>query len=159
MSKRSVKSSLQTFGTKIREIQNNPSNTPGGFLSKTFLALLERCLAVSFSRIDEDANMLFKWNSLLTCFLEDPKNAVPQNQVALQAAKGNLYKELFKGEMSWKVFIKACRVLQATKIEFNFKLHLASGKQIDYTTNMNLGPAYTGQDAPVPEPISPEVLK
>lgn len=146
MTKRTAKTSLQSFNTKIRDIRKNHEGTPGGFLTSVFFSLLEKRLAVNFSRLDQDSEVLIRWNKLLTSYLQDPRNAIEQDPFHIQAARGNLHKELFKGSMSWKVFIKACRVLQAIKIDFNIKLHLPSGKSIEHTAVMNLGDIYNEEE-------------
>ena len=156
MSFKNIKSTPQSFSSKVRDLKQNARNSAGGFLSKLFLNLLEKRIGASFFRVDQERTVLERYNSLMNHFLHDPKNSIPQHNEGISAARGNLAKELLKPEMSWKVFVKGLRLMQVTRIEFNLSLHLANKSVLEHTETMNLGNAYVSEDDPdeviLPEP-------
>lgn len=132
----------KSLGTQVRNVYNNTRSTVGGFLSKIFFAVLEKRIFVDLKRIDNDKTFFERWNSLVISYLQDPKNAIPQDKQSISAARGNLKKEIVKPNMSWKVWVKAMRFLQITKIEFYFKFHLQNNKIIEHNATMNIGDIY-----------------
>lgn len=150
------KPGAQTFGTKIRNMAKNVPKNAGGFLSKLFLDVLAKRCSVSFDRIDQEKPLFERWNALIISYLTDPKNAIPQHKEAIAAARGNLTKELIKGEMSWKVFIKALRVLQIVKIDFHLTFTLHNGRTLKHDTTLNLGDVYVSDEFDFDKAISPK---
>lgn len=128
--------------SKMHQNKKNPPKTPGGFLSKLFITLLEKRIGISTAGVEEEATLHEKWNTLLLAYLKDPRNGIPQNSKSLSSERGNLTKEIIKPEMSWKVFVKGLRLLQVTKIEFDFKVHLYNGAVIKHSDDLNITNTY-----------------
>lgn len=131
--------STQSFGNKVRNIARSPQNTVGGFLSKIFFNVLEKRTRVNLDHYPDQRTFLERWNALVVHYLNDPVNSIPQNKEALSAARGNLTKEILKPSMTWKVWVKALRLMQVVKIDFHFKFTLFNKEIIDHSATMNLG--------------------
>lgn len=67
-------------------------------------------------------------DNLITSYIYNPRNGVPNNRRDQISARGNLTKEIFKEQMSWKVFCKALRVLGVIKFEISIKAYYYDGK-------------------------------
>jgi hypothetical protein len=68
-----------------------------------------------------------RFDRLMESYLNDPRNAIPQNIKDRSSARGNLRKELLKSAMSWKVFCKGLRFLNIRRFHINIKLEHANG--------------------------------
>lgn len=134
------KAQTQSFGNKLRQTVKAIPSTANGFLSMAFLKLLEKRLSLTFDRVDHERRILERWNALVNTFLKDPRNAIPQTKEALSAARGNIYKEMIKEEMTWKVFLKSARLMQGESMTVTFTVHLPDGQEISYRGIINLGP-------------------
>ena len=66
-----------------------------------------------------------KFGNLLQDYILDSRHGVPNNRKDQTSMRGNLTKEFSRPQMTWKVFCKALRFLQITKIEFVIKAHHA----------------------------------
>lgn len=61
-------------------------------------------------------------NSLMIRWLEDPRNGIANNGKSRSSERGNMIKEMTRGDMTWKVFVKCIRFL--APIEMRFEVHL-----------------------------------
>jgi hypothetical protein len=61
-----------------------------------------------------------KFHRLLYDWLNDPKNGVATDLKRRSSARGNFIKELVRPSMSWKVFLKAVKMLKPSMVEFSF---------------------------------------
>jgi hypothetical protein len=80
-----------------------------------------------------------QFNLLMHDYLSDPRNGVPNNKKDQTSMRGNMSKELWKPQMTWKVFLKAMRFLQLVKITFTVEAHHANGRITLHSTDVNLG--------------------
>lgn len=82
-----------------------------------------------------------RFGSLLQQYILDPRNGVPENKKDQTSARGNLTKEFYKPQMTWKVFLKAMRFLRIKKIVFIVELHHSGpgNKTTLHSTDVNLG--------------------
>lgn len=80
-----------------------------------------------------------RFGSLLQDYILDPRNGVPNNKKDQTSMRGNLTKEFSRPQMTWKVFCKALRFLQITKIEFVIKAHHRHGKTTIHSTVVDFG--------------------
>jgi hypothetical protein len=80
-----------------------------------------------------------QFSILMAQYLADPRNAVPNNKKDQTSMRGNLNKEFSRPQMTWKVFCKALRFLQITKIEFVLQASRAVGKPTIHSTEVNFG--------------------
>jgi len=82
-----------------------------------------------------------RFGSLLQQYILDPRNQVPNNKKDQTSARGNLTKEFYKPQMTWKVFLKAMRFLRVWKLVFIVELHHSgpANKTTLHSTEVNLG--------------------
>lgn len=57
-------------------------------------------------------------NALILKWLDDPKNAIPNNGKSRSTERGNIIKDLSKPEMTWKNFVKGIRLLRPQRVRF-----------------------------------------
>ncbi len=67
-----------------------------------------------------------KFNRLMEFFIRKTNKQVSTKEAT--SIRGNLRKELLKGKMSWKVFLKGLYFLNIVKFDITIKLHEASGR-------------------------------
>lgn len=60
--------------------------------------------------------------SLIEKYVDDPSNGVPVNGKNRSTERGNMMKQLTRPDMSWKVFLKAIRVLNPRYVRFEVHL-------------------------------------
>lgn len=68
-----------------------------------------------------------KWNFFMTRYLRDPRNRVKNDRRSQSSARGNIHKELQKGSMSWKVFLKGMRFLRVKHFVIQFEVYHHDG--------------------------------
>lgn len=103
----------------------------GGILSRLFRQML-----IDFN---VDGN---KYSSLLTTYMNDPSNNIPNNRADRASKVGNFNKEFGKPTMSLKKFIEAVKLLQfygETEIIFKGRSKLTGGEITTHITRFNLG--------------------
>lgn len=133
---------VETLNAKAKRIKNSTDKTAGAFLSRLAINLLEKRISTNFNDDSKERHNLERWNSLVQAFLKDPRNSISQNKASLTAARGNLNKELMTGEISWKVFFKFLRLLQAVRVKFSVEIHLPNKRVIGDEITVNFGNAY-----------------
>lgn len=62
------------------------------------------------------------WEGNMKRYLQDPRNRIPQNSKDISSARGNLVKELVRGDMSWKVFVKALKFLGPKSVRLKLEI-------------------------------------
>lgn len=80
-----------------------------------------------------------KYDDLMTTFVLDKRNCVANNRKDQSSARGNLQKEIFKADMSWKVFTKGLRFLGVRSFEITIKLNHSNGRTSVHSESVNLG--------------------
>lgn len=86
-------------------------STSVGILSKVFRTILK------------DLNIgPEQWIRLMSHYLENPINRVPNNSRGRSSTRGNLNKELTKTNMTWGNFEKGIRFIDAERVEFIVKI-------------------------------------
>lgn len=80
-----------------------------------------------------------KYDSLMNAFVHDKRNCIANNRKDQSSARGNLQKEIFKADMSWKVFTKGLRFLGVRSFELTITLHHQNGRSSIHTESVNLG--------------------
>lgn len=88
-----------------------------------------------------------RWQSLMADFVSDSRNGVPANQKDRTSMRGNLTKEFSRETMTWKVFIKFLRFLQAIRIVLTLEITWASGRVTEHKSR----PIDLGQRQPLAE--------
>lgn len=88
-----------------------------------------------------------RYSSLLTRFMNDPANNIPNNRADRASKIGNFNKEFGKPSMSWKKFVEAIRLLQ-----FHGEIELIirgtsrlTGKPTEHVTKFNLGEGFADE--------------
>lgn len=71
----------------------------------------------------------YKFALLMNQFLSDPRNKIPDNKKDQTSNRGNLNKEFQKGEMTWKVFFKALRLMRVVKFEITLHAVYENGDE------------------------------
>lgn len=98
----------------------------------------EGVLARLFRQILFDVNVnIYKWDSLMVKYLNNPINGVPQNGKDRSSARGNLNKELRRPSMTWKVFRKGLRFLNPKGIRFEVHLEWDSKKKTVHSVTLS----------------------
>ena len=94
-------------------------------------------LAKLFRKIVADLDIgAFGWSQLMQAYLDNRANGIAQNAKDRSTARGNLNKELNRGQLSWKVFLKAIRFFGAVRADFTVKLWFANKKVTEHTVTM-----------------------
>lgn len=70
-----------------------------------------------------------RFDYLMQRYLQDPKNACPQNIRDMSSMRGNLKRELLKDTVSWKVFFKGLVFLQIYSFQMTVELDHPGGKK------------------------------
>ncbi len=97
------------------------------------LAGLFRRILIARGLADESSGLTSQWHAQLDRYLNDPANGSYKDVRERQSVRGGLQKELFKPYMSWKVFLKALRVMGLPKIKFTVEWETRNGK-VQFTT-------------------------
>jgi ribosomal protein S15P/S13E len=96
-------------------------------------------LARLFRTILSDLNIGgYQFTLLMTKFLNDPRNHIPDNKKDQTSNRGNLNKEFQKDTMTWKVFCKALRFLQFTRFRIIIQAERADGATTQHQVEVNL---------------------
>ncbi len=61
-------------------------------------------------------------DKLLTLWVNDPRNRIPNDGKCRSTERGNMIKELSNPEMSWRVFLKGIKLLRP--IDVHLEVHL-----------------------------------
>jgi hypothetical protein len=93
-----------------------------------------------------------RWNLLMHAFLNDARNGIPQTRKDQTSMRGNLTKEFARPQMTWKVFCKAMMFMQFTRFEVCIIARTASGKEVAFSTEVNLGDRSSGNLQSLAEP-------
>lgn len=104
-------------------------------------------LAALFRRILSQIGMNgMRWSALMNDYLRDPQNGIPDNSRDQTSSRGNLMKELAKDTMTWLVFLKALRFLQAIEVEFIVRIRWKVTKRVtEHSATLDLsGPETMG---------------
>lgn len=106
------------------------TRTPGGngMLSRLFRTILQdlNITGQRFAKFMED-------------YITDTRNGVPNNKKDQTSMRGNLNKEFSREQMTWKVFCKALRFLQFTRVEIILRCHHANGTITEHKDALDLG--------------------
>lgn len=96
--------------------KDDTANESGGLLARWWRTILYD------SKITES-----KFTSLLKTYLmvRDPNN----NKVAANNNLGSYHKKLAQGDMTWKTFIEALKILNIFRIDISIKLHWSNGRK------------------------------
>lgn len=130
-------SSKHHASSKIRNILTIKSNSnPNAIRS----GVSDSILASMFRTIMEEIGINeTRWNHLMTDYVLDKNNCIPNNNKDQSSARGNLQKELLKNKMSWKVFCKGIRFLNIIKFDFIIRAHHPNGKITEHTKTVSFG--------------------
>lgn len=110
---------------------NSTSTTPGGILAKLFRQIL----------FDLDIS-LSAYSSLMTRFINEPMNRIPDNRADRASAVGNFNKEFAKPELTWKKLIEAQKLLQFEDVELTVRgYNRIKGRITEHTVRYSLGPS------------------
>jgi hypothetical protein len=80
-----------------------------------------------------------RYGDLMRDFVTDIRNGIAPTRKDQTSARGNITKEFARPQMTWKVFMKALRFLQVTKVEFAIKCHYANGRTTTHGTTVDFG--------------------
>lgn len=74
-----------------------------------------------------------RWGWLLSRYLSDPRNNIPQTQKAIYETRGNMNKELRKERITFPNLLRGIRVLNPRSMKFHIELEWWSGKSTVHT--------------------------
>lgn len=97
----------EAFGPSSRDRMKGPKNE----LSTLFEDILDK----------EEVGPI-KWGELMRQYLGNPRNRIPRDSRKQSSARGNLNKELSKGNMTWRNFVKGVRFLNPLSATFTVTL-------------------------------------
>ncbi len=81
-------------------------------------------LAVIYRQILLETRMnSMKWNQLMTRYINDPRNGIPDNNTKRHQARNNLNRQLAAPRLSFKTIMRGFRVLFPLEIEMSFKIN------------------------------------
>lgn len=80
-----------------------------------------------------------QWDRYMKDYLHDKRNGIPQNNRDLSSARGNIYKELSKQGMTWKVFVKGLRFIKINKFELILRAYHGNGTITEHSKIVNVG--------------------
>ena len=80
----------------------------------------------------------FQFAVLMTKFLTDPRNRIPDNKRDQTSNRGNLNKEFQKDRMTWKVFCKGLRFLQFVRFRIIIEGERVNGSVSRHQVDVNL---------------------
>lgn len=103
----------------------NNARGSGGILYTMYKSIL--------SNVDMKLPNLMK---LLNAFVTDPSNGGASNRKDQTSQMGNLIKDITKQEMTWKVFLKAIKVLGARDILFTMTITHRNGRMTEHSTKV-----------------------
>lgn len=134
---------------KAQEIRGTSPSTVLSKLFRKMLLYVAGTVSVNETNIDnipvENGTFMDeyvshgRYDQLMTNYVTDPRNCIPNNKKEQSSARGNLQKELLKSGMSWKVFIKGARFLDILKIDIQITAHHRDGKHTVYKEHINIG--------------------
>ncbi|QVD49402.1 hypothetical protein LUCX_332 [Xanthomonas phage vB_XciM_LucasX] len=78
----------------------------------------------------------WRWDMLIRDYLADPRNGIPNNSRDRSSARGNLNKELFRPDMTWRVFLKAMNFLNLVRVSFTVKVQWNDGTVSEVTARL-----------------------
>ncbi len=99
-------------------------------------AILHFLLEKIFKDLDIDNK---KFIYYLDNYLRDPNNGVQQTKRDIVSARGNCVKELKKPSISWLTFIRALRIIKATRFKITITIHHVNGVDSDHSLEIDLG--------------------
>ena len=93
-----------------------------------------------FRQVMSDLNVTGpRFGNLLQHYILDSRYGIPNNKKDQASKRGNMTRELASAQMTWKIFIKAMRILQFTKVEFIINCHHQDGKTSLHSTVVDFG--------------------
>lgn len=106
------------------------SNThgPNGVLSRLFRQIL----------IDLNVGPQ-RYGTLMRDYITDQRNLIPANKRDQTSERGNINKEFYRSQMTWRVFMKGLRFLQFTKVRFIIQATHTNGTVTEHATVIDLG--------------------
>ena len=116
---------VELFQSPDRKL--NETKGTGGILAKLWRSILF-----------EQGIPLRQFEYLCTQFVIHARRGITDTKVANYFNRGNLRRELMKPAMSFKVFMKALRVLQVVKFDLSVKLYFRTGKTSIHNVTVDL---------------------
>jgi hypothetical protein len=80
----------------------------------------------------------YKFSLLMNQFLSDPRNNIPNNKKDQTSNRGNLNKEFQKGQMTWKVFFKALRLMRIARFKLILEVEREGGEVSFHTVPVDM---------------------
>lgn len=99
---------------KRERVLNSPDKQIGqatGLLAAIWRQILREC------KVDDE-----KFDMLMQQWINNPRNRIPNDAKKRSSARGNLAKEMFRDDMTWRVFLKGIRFLNPRSIRFHVTL-------------------------------------
>ena len=102
-----------------------------------------------------------KFGKLLEEYVTTASNGIPNNRKEQVSYRGNLIKEFAKSQMTWRIFIKALRFLNITRIEITLVATHFNTTTTTHKTSLYLGSRHDniGFNTSLNQPEDKEVVQ
>lgn len=87
-----------------------------------------------------------QFGMLMQDYVQDSANLIPPNKKDQTVERGNLTKQLWRAQMTWRVFCKALKFLQLWKIDIVIKAYHIDGRETVHFDSMEFGGRAKFQD-------------
>jgi hypothetical protein len=95
------------------------------------------------NKILDDLNITnLRFHSLLTNYLEDPLNGIPQTSHGISSARSNYAKEIKQDSISWKWFVRTLKIIRANKFRVTITILHNNEIQTSHSVDVDLGRTY-----------------
>lgn len=90
--------------------------------------------------IMDDLNITnLRFHSLLTHYLEDPLNGIPQTSQGISSARSNYAKEIRQNSISWKWFVRTLKIIRANKFRVTITIYHSETESTSHSIDVDLG--------------------
>lgn len=96
--------------------------------------------------IDDLGITSLRFHNLLTQYLEDPLNGIPQTRHGITSARSNYAKEIKKSCLSWKWFIRTLKIIRVNKFTITITIHHNETITTSHSIDVELGRPYISEN-------------
>ncbi len=80
-----------------------------------------------------------RFHALLTHYLEDPLNGIPQTSHGISSARSNYAKEIRQNSVSWKWFVRTLKIIRANRFTITITIHHNETTNTSHSIEVDLG--------------------
>lgn len=99
------------------------------------------------TKIIEDLNITnLRFHYLLTQYLEDPLNGIPQTNHGISSARSNYAKEIKQDALSWKWFVRTLKIIRINRFTITITVHHNKATATSHSVEVDLGRIYISNE-------------